>query len=194
MPDLVQVKSLARLEKDKDLLPWAKRLVEDLYLQLLGIADVIDTISGGGGGGAHALLSATHTDVVASAPVRGSLIVGNATPAWARLALGASGRFLRSNGTDAIWSTLARADLPVEIAYEDEINTFALPQIFQDYLEHVSIPTPADPAPGSVYFYINKTGTTVEVRSRFEDGSECIICTHALVALTADELPLNWVE
>lgn len=52
---------------------------------------------------AHNLLSTTHGDTAANAPLRGALIVGNATPAWARLALGAAGLLLKSDGTDAVW-------------------------------------------------------------------------------------------
>lgn len=63
------------------------------------------------GGGAHALLSATHSDTLAATVVRGDLIVGNATPKWARLALGASGKYLRTNGTDASWQALSASDL-----------------------------------------------------------------------------------
>jgi len=36
---------------------------------------------------------------------RGDLLVANATPALSRLALGASGTVLQSNGTDALWTT-----------------------------------------------------------------------------------------
>lgn len=61
---------------------------------------------------AHALLSATHTDTVPAAVLRGALIVGNSTPAWQRLALGASATFLRSDGTDAAWTAIAYSDLP----------------------------------------------------------------------------------
>ena len=63
-------------------------------------------ISAGGAGAAHNLLSATHLDTVAAAAVRGALIVGNATPAWNLLAVGATpGMMLRSDGTDVSWST-----------------------------------------------------------------------------------------
>jgi len=65
--------------------------------------------SGSGDSGttaAHALLSATHSDTTANAPLRGSLIVGQgSTPAWGRLALGSANRCLVSNGTDAVWNT-----------------------------------------------------------------------------------------
>ena len=55
--------------------------------------------------GNHAMLSSTHTDSLASAVTRGSVIVANSTPAYAELAIGASGAVLRSDGTDAAWST-----------------------------------------------------------------------------------------
>ena len=54
---------------------------------------------------AHALLSATHSDTVAGAPVRGDLIIGTAAPAWDALTLGAVGTMVRSNGSDVTWST-----------------------------------------------------------------------------------------
>ena len=54
----------------------------------------------------HVLLSGTHTDTTAAAVVRGDVVTGQgATAAWARLALGASGRMLRSDGTDLAYST-----------------------------------------------------------------------------------------
>lgn len=59
---------------------------------------------------AHNLLSATHPDTVPSTPVRGGIIAANSTPAWAQLAIGASGRYLRSNGTDPSWSQLDMGD------------------------------------------------------------------------------------
>lgn len=51
----------------------------------------------------HELLSATHTDSLAASVVRGDIIVGNSTPKWSRLAVGAAGRHLRSDGTDVSW-------------------------------------------------------------------------------------------
>lgn len=49
------------------------------------------------------LLSAFHGDTLAGTVVRGDIIVGNATPKWARLAIGSASRVLRSDGTDAAW-------------------------------------------------------------------------------------------
>lgn len=58
-------------------------------------------------GGAHNLLSATHSDTLAaSPPARGSLIVGNATPVWSEFVIGgASGSILTRNATDPLWSS-----------------------------------------------------------------------------------------
>lgn len=55
--------------------------------------------------GSHAILSATHSDTLAAAVSRGSLIYGNITPAWAELVIGAAG-FLKSDGTDVVWGTI----------------------------------------------------------------------------------------
>jgi hypothetical protein len=43
---------------------------------------------------------------------RGDILTANVTPALIRLALGGSGTYLRSNGTDALWSALLAGDIP----------------------------------------------------------------------------------
>lgn len=53
----------------------------------------------------HNLLSSTHSDTLAASVTRGDVIIGNSTPNWSRLAIGGSGNFLRSNGTDVSWGT-----------------------------------------------------------------------------------------
>lgn len=65
-----------------------------------------------GGGSAHNILSATHSDSIASVIARGGLMVGDSTPLWAQLVLGATGTYLRSNGSDLLYSALLLADLP----------------------------------------------------------------------------------
>ncbi len=63
---------------------------------------------GGAGGTSHNILSATHTDTTAAVVVRGDLIAGiGATPTWQRLALGAAGRYPRSDGADLLYSAVA---------------------------------------------------------------------------------------
>lgn len=62
----------------------------------------------GGGGSPHALLDgSTHNDTAAQTVSRGSLIIGNSTPAWTELVIGAANRVLRSNGTDPSWAQVA---------------------------------------------------------------------------------------
>ncbi len=59
----------------------------------------------------HALLDASvDNDTVASAPVRGGLILANSTPKWGQLALGGTGTIPRSNGSDLAYSTVTYAD------------------------------------------------------------------------------------
>lgn len=57
-----------------------------------------------GPAGQHNILSAVHADSAVSASARGALLVRNSTPVWSRLALGASGTVLRSDGADAVWA------------------------------------------------------------------------------------------
>ncbi len=73
----------------------ADRVLAILAAQVNTIVTVIAT--------GHGLLSATHTDTLPSSPVRGGLVYGNATPAWAQLPVGAVGTFLESNGSDVSW-------------------------------------------------------------------------------------------
>ena len=62
-------------------------------------------------GANHDMLSSSHPDTTAATVVRGDLIVGqSATPTWQRLALGASGRYVRSDGTDSLWGQLDMGD------------------------------------------------------------------------------------
>lgn len=56
---------------------------------------------------ANALLDGlNHTDTVAQAVARGHLIVGNSTPKWDRLPIGAASTLLRSDGSDPSWGTV----------------------------------------------------------------------------------------
>lgn len=56
--------------------------------------------------GANPLLDGVnHNDTLAGTVVRGDIVVGNATPKWARVAKGAAQTILRSDGTDPSWSS-----------------------------------------------------------------------------------------
>lgn len=77
------------------------------YADLAGNLYFNGVLVAGAGGvtNPHNLLSVTHPDTLAAAVTRGAVIVGNATPAWSRLTVGAAGSVLRSNGTDTVFST-----------------------------------------------------------------------------------------
>ena len=54
----------------------------------------------------HAILSVSHSDVTpTSTLIRGDLLVADSANKWNRLALGATGYILYSDGNDAIWAT-----------------------------------------------------------------------------------------
>lgn len=59
----------------------------------------------GGGGAAHDILSATHSDAAVGAVTRGDLIIGNATPAWDDLPIGTAGQLLTTDGNDPAWAS-----------------------------------------------------------------------------------------
>jgi len=84
------------------------------------------------GTAAHNLLSATHPDTVATAPVLGDLGAANGTPAWARLAgnITATRKFLRQTGTGTVsalpaWDTLLAGDLPAHLHAESDVTSLA---------------------------------------------------------------------
>lgn len=56
----------------------------------------------------HQLLGPDHSDTATASPVRGSLIVGNATPEWDALTLGIQEFVLYSDGTDAVYTRLGQ--------------------------------------------------------------------------------------
>ena len=75
---------------------------------------IINTGGGGGGGGSHELLSDTHTDTEPASVQRGMLIVGKLVSSvvkWAGLLLGSSGKFLKSDGADAVWGDVTWNDV-----------------------------------------------------------------------------------
>ena len=68
----------------------------------------------------HNFLSGKHPDTVANTVVRGDLVVGNATPKWARFPVGGANTVLRTtDGVDPSWGSVPAAALPptLEAAY-----------------------------------------------------------------------------
>lgn len=88
-----------------------------------------------GGGFAHALLSATHTDTLVGSPVLGNIIYANSTPAWTKLVGNSTtGKlFLSQTGTGAVsaapaWSLLIDSDIPdtITISGADNVTLASL--------------------------------------------------------------------
>ena len=67
--------------------------------------EFITSVSTGASLPAHVFLSAQHSDTLTGTVVRGGMIVGNATPKWALVTIGAANTVWRSDGTDPGWST-----------------------------------------------------------------------------------------
>jgi hypothetical protein len=94
-----------------DATPQVTRLPKGSDGQVLKLVSGLPAWQNEGGGTSHDILSATHTDTLAAAVVRGDLLIGNATPKWARLPIGLSGKVLKSDGTDPSWGQLATSEL-----------------------------------------------------------------------------------
>lgn len=91
------------------------------------------TVAAAGGPTNHNLLSATHPDTVAAAPVLGDLIAATSAPAWVRLAgqTTTTRKFLRQTGNGSIsalpaWDTLAAGDIPTHNHAAGDINSGTL--------------------------------------------------------------------
>ena len=95
---------------------------------------------------AHALLSATHTDTLAAAVARGSLVVGNVTPAWAALAHpGEANRVLQSSAQDTAWSEFPLA-IEAASAIDQDLRTYAGgPKFGSLQLSRYNLPTGTNP-------------------------------------------------
>lgn len=108
----------------------------------------------------HNLLSATHSDTLAAAVVRGDVIVGNSTPAWARLGLGGAGNYLRSNGTDLVYSTIPVGDVPAHnLLSATHGDTLTASVVRGDVLVGNSTPAWARVAKGAVGTYLRAGAT-----------------------------------
>ena len=90
------------------------------------------TVAAASGASTYNLLSATHPDTVAAAPVLGDRVAANGTPAWARLAGNATAtwKFLRQTGTSTVsalpaWDTLLAGDLPAHTHAESDVTSLA---------------------------------------------------------------------
>ena len=79
-------------------------MVSNLNADLLDGYHAADIIAGAPA--PHAILGTSHSDTTAGTVLRGDLITGQGvTAAWARLGKGSAGAFVRTDGTDVLWST-----------------------------------------------------------------------------------------
>lgn len=105
------------------------------YLKRSGTDIVGDTPAGGGGAQDVALLDGSeHNDTVAQAVTRGSLIYGNATPAWDELVKGAANTVLACDGTDPAWSGTPRLAGLKDSGGTTRIGLYAAPASMNIYL------------------------------------------------------------
>ncbi|EKE18747.1 MAG: hypothetical protein ACD_9C00251G0006, partial [uncultured bacterium] len=73
----------------------------------------------------HEFLSPTHTDVSASAPVRGAIISGQgASATWAVLNPTLAGQFLSFNGTDAVWIAPTKSNVGLANVENTALSTW----------------------------------------------------------------------
>lgn len=72
-----------------------------------GVNWALDDSSGGGGSPNDLLDGSVHQDTAAGAVARGAIIVGNSTPKWAKVTVGANGTIVASDGTDTAFRTLS---------------------------------------------------------------------------------------
>lgn len=88
-----------------------------------------------GGAANHNLLDGSvHPDTVAAAVSRGALVVGNATPKWDGLTIGAAGQILRSDGTDIAWADPAPTWTQITGKLHQIDKPFFAPDYMQDKL------------------------------------------------------------
>jgi hypothetical protein len=75
----------------------------------------------------HNLLNSTqHPDTTTGTVLRGDLIIGSgATASWSRLAVGTSGKYLGTNGTDPSWMTLDKTAVGLGSVENTALSTWA---------------------------------------------------------------------
>lgn len=131
----------------------------------------------------HKLLSPHHSDVVAASVVRGDLVIGDATPEWARLPVGAANSVLWSDGTDPSWTTSPRLASISDTGGTARIKTSSSnPHVEVDdtlRVERVGIGSTPDATSAYTYLKITPTATI--------DTSSQLVRVSPTFTLTANE-------
>lgn len=107
----------------------------------------------------HNLLSNTHSDSVTAAVARGSIIVGNSTPKWSALALGASGTYLRSDGTDLVYAAIVAGDLPASVLLNTQDNDLG-----DHFYDLGNIAVPATPGAGKFRVFVDDGDNVIKIK------------------------------
>ena len=135
-------------------------------------------------------LDSELTTLAALTEARGSIIVGNSTPEWGALALGAANKVLTSDGSDAAWTAL-----PVELGFaaSDETTalttgtakiTFRMPHAMTLTAVRANVATA--PAGSVLTVDINEGGTTILSTKLTIDAGEKTSTTAATAAVISD--------
>ena len=112
-----------------------------------------------------AALDSDLTTIAALTCTRGDLMYGNASGAWADLAVGAANTVLTTNGTDPAWSTVTSAmitndtitttDLAAALAFaEGDLIDLSPITMSAGVDEGIALPTYADVAPANEKYYL----------------------------------------
>lgn len=104
---IMQVGTAAPAHNAAESVLYMDTVNDDLYINADGLNNWQLIAGGGGIVAAHNLMSVSHSDTVAGAPVRGDVVVANATPAWAAFAIGTAHQLFKVNagGTDPEWDS-----------------------------------------------------------------------------------------
>lgn len=98
-------RTFSRLQREEDLLEWARRLVDELHQRLYEVG--ID-LNASTAVNLHNLLSTTHSDTVTGAASQGAIIYGNSTPAWTKLGAGSNDDALQLKSGIPAWRSMAQ--------------------------------------------------------------------------------------
>lgn len=109
----------------------------------------------------HKILSATHADTLPAGVVAGDIIIGNSTPAWARLAKGANNQVLTSKviGASPAWVTLSFSGIG---------GTASVAQIPHGHTSQSGTPlaSPSADQDFTTNVFANWTGMTISLTAR----------------------------
>ena len=125
----------------------------------------------------HSLLSTWHSDTAIVSPSRGDIIYRNSAGLWTNLALGASGIYKKSNGTDLVNSTLPAAGT----------GACTGTQIVSG-LNADGAPTCNSVPPSTITFEINGAGAAITTgeASAVTLQSSCTLTGYTILGGTAD--------